>query len=277
MDARSSPRSISKQAQLERVESYFGASAKEWESLYSRPRRVNDWVLANRRKLAVELASLHVPDGGRILDAGSGAGLVALDLLQRGFFVHGVDVALPMIELARRRFREAGVSEARYALTCGDLESCELAPASFDGIVALGFLEYQADEAAMLERLHRLLVPGGVLIVSGPTRLRLANYLGVSTALRRKLIDLGLRPPGPAALGLGLHRYSPSRFRALFEGAGFRLLETIGHGFVEFEGPLRHLPYSAELALHRALSVAARFSPIGRFGNDMLALGTKPR
>jgi len=266
---------ISKQAQLERVKSYFGASASEWEELYSRPRRVNDLVLAERRKFAVELAASYLPHRGRILDAGCGAGLVALDLLEQGFFVHGVDVARPMLELARRRFQSARVPESRYELTCCDLESTEIAPASFNGITALGFLEYQADEAAMLELLHRFLIPGGILIVSGPTRLRLANYLGLSTKLRHKLINLGFRPARPAPNGLGLHRYSPNRFRQLVEDAGFEFLKTVGHGFVEFEGPLRCLPYSGELVLHQAFSVASRFVPIGRWGNDMIALARK--
>jgi SAM-dependent methyltransferase len=214
-----------------------------------------------------------VPRGGRILDAGSGAGLVALDLLERGFFVHGVDLAPPMLELARRRFRNAGMAEHRYALTHGDLESAAIRPASFDGIVALGFLEYQSDETAMLGRLRQLLVPGGVLIVSGPTKVRLANYLGLSTIFRERMTDFGLRRPAPGPYRVGLHRYSPQRFRRLLESAGFEFVKAVGHGFVEFEGPLRRLPYSGELALHQALSTASRWLPISRWGNDMIAVG----
>jgi hypothetical protein len=55
-------------------------------------------VLANRRKLAVELVSSEVPPRGRILDAGCGAGLVARDLAELGFFVHGMDIAEPKLE-----------------------------------------------------------------------------------------------------------------------------------------------------------------------------------
>ncbi len=273
----SSVEHFSKQVQIGRVEAYFAASAREWEDLYSRPQRVNDLVLANRRKLAVELVSANVRQGGRVLDAGCGAGLVALDLLERGFFVHGVDVAAPMLELTRNRIRSAGVGADRFALSGGDLESLDLAAGSFDGAVALGFLEYQADEAGMLARLRELLAPGGVLVVSGPTRVRLANYLGLATALRAKLIDLGLRQPAPAPYRVGLHRYGPRRFRELLEGAGFEFVKTIGHGFVEFEGPLRRLPYAGERALHQALSAASRFIPIHRWGNDMIAVGRKPK
>jgi 2-polyprenyl-3-methyl-5-hydroxy-6-metoxy-1,4-benzoquinol methylase len=265
-----------KEAQLNRVKEYFSASAREWQDLYARPQRVNDLVLANRRMLAVEKASARIASGGRILDAGCGAGLVALDLSQRGFFVHGLDVAMPMLELAQRRFRDARVPEERYCFTHGDLQATNLAAASFDGIIALGFLEYQVNESETLRRLHELLVPGGVLIVSGPTKTRLANYLGLSTKLREKLMDLGLRSRVAGPYRIGLHRYGPRRFRALLEGAGFEFVEAQGHGFVEFEGPLRRLSYSGELALHRALSAASRWVGIGRWGNDMIAVGVKP-
>jgi 2-polyprenyl-3-methyl-5-hydroxy-6-metoxy-1,4-benzoquinol methylase len=267
----------SKQTQIERVEAYFSAGAREWEDLYSRPRRVNDFVLANRRKLAVQLIASHVPTGARILDAGCGAGLVALDLLQQGFFVHAVDLAAPMLDLARRRFESAGVATNRYALTLGDLEIAELEPASFGGIVALGFLEYQADEVAMLKRLNHLLAPGGTLIVSGPTKVRLANYLGLSTRIRNALLELGLTRPRATPYRVGLHRYSPKRYRDLLESAGLEFVKAVGHGFVEFEGPLRRLSYAGELALHRTLSIASSWIPISRWGNDMIAVGRKPK
>ncbi len=269
-----SPRPFARRAQIERVEAYFSASAREWESLYSRPQRVNDLVLANRRRLAVELVSSFVRPGGRVLDAGCGAGLVALDLAERGFFLHGIDIAEPMLELARSRFRDATVDERHYALTLGEVETAELAPASFDGITALGFIEYQVDEAELLRRFHELLAPGGILVLSGPTRVRLANYWGLATKARAKLIELGLRRPAPSR-GVGLHRYSPERFRSLLEAAGFEFLKAQGHGFVEFEGPLRRLPYNGERALHQALSAASRWIPINRWGNDMIAVGRK--
>jgi 2-polyprenyl-3-methyl-5-hydroxy-6-metoxy-1,4-benzoquinol methylase len=263
------------QLQLRRVTDYFSASAREWQDLYARPQRANDLVLANRRNLAVDKVAARVRAGGRVLDAGCGAGLVALDLSQRGAFVHGLDVAEPMLELARGRFRDAGVAQDRYAFTHSDLESAQLQAGSFDAIVALGFLEYQVDEAATLARFRQLLVPGGILVVSGPTRVRLANYLGLSTKLREKMIDLGLRQRVPAR-GVGLHRYSPERFRTLLEGAGFEFVEAQGHGFVEFEGPLGRLSYAGEVALHRALSSAARWLGISRWGNDMIATGRNP-
>jgi hypothetical protein len=132
-------------SQLERIEQYFGASAREWQDLYARPQRVNDLVLANRRRLAVEKLRAYAGAGARVLDAGCGAGLVALDLVEQGFFVQGVDIAQNMLDLAAERFKAAGVNENRYALLRADVTHSALRPASFGAVVALGFLEYQAE------------------------------------------------------------------------------------------------------------------------------------
>jgi 2-polyprenyl-3-methyl-5-hydroxy-6-metoxy-1,4-benzoquinol methylase len=269
--------SLETASQLERLREYFSASAREWQELYQRPRRVNDLVLAERRELAVQKIRARVAPGGRVLDAGCGAGLVGLDLAELGYFVHGVDIAEPMLELARRRFHEAGIAEERATFTSGELTSLTLEPASYDAVLALGFLEYQVEEAPLLARFRELLKPGGTLVVSGPTRIRLANYLGVSTRLQAELERLGLRQAVQRGYGLGLHRYDPERFRALLGASGLELVECHGHGFVEFEGPLRRLPYAAERALHQLFTRLSALAPLGRYGNDMLAVGRKPR
>jgi 2-polyprenyl-3-methyl-5-hydroxy-6-metoxy-1,4-benzoquinol methylase len=269
--------SLETASQLERLRAYFSASAREWQELYQRPRRVNDLVLAERRELAVAMIRELVAAGGRVLDAGCGAGLVGLDLAEQGYFVHGVDIAEPMLELSRRRFREAGIADERREFSCGELLSVELPRGSFDAIVALGFLEYQVDEAPLLARFRELLRPGGTLVVSGPTEIRIANYLGLSTRLRAELEQRGLVERVQRGYGLGLHRYDPERFHALLGAAGLELVRCHGHGFVEFEGPLRRLPYAGERALHRLFTRLSGVLPLGRYGNDLLALGRKPR
>jgi 2-polyprenyl-3-methyl-5-hydroxy-6-metoxy-1,4-benzoquinol methylase len=262
------------ETQLERVERYFSESALEWQELYARPRRVNDLVLLGRRRFAVEQIRMRVTPGARVLDAGCGAGLVALDLAQAGFIVHGVDVAQNMLDLAAARFRDAGIASDHYGFEHAPLGSAKLEAASFAGAVALGFLEYQSDELSALARLAELLEPGGTLVVSGPTSIRIANYFGLARLARAGLARAGVNLASVPPTGVGLHRYGPARFRALLEASGFEMLASIGHGFVEFEG-LRWLSYRAELALHRALSRVAEVLPIRRFGNDTIAVARK--
>jgi SAM-dependent methyltransferase len=263
------------ESQWKRIERYFGDSALEWQDLYSRPQRANDLVLANRRRVAVAKVEQHARPGARVLDAGCGAGLVAVDLVERGFFVHGVDIAQNMLDLAAQRFAAAGIARDRYTLARAEVSQAELPSGSFGAIVALGFLEYQEDELAALRRFHELLEPDGVLVASGPAAIKLANYFGLAPRIRERLQGLGVLKPSAPLRGLGLHRYTPSRFRELLDGSGFSMLEHHGHGFVEFEGISKRLSYDNEVALHRTLSLLARFLPIDRYGNDLIAVARK--
>jgi 2-polyprenyl-3-methyl-5-hydroxy-6-metoxy-1,4-benzoquinol methylase len=263
-------------SQLDLVEDYFNRHALQWHELYVKPRRVNDLVLANRRRVGVEQIREHVGAGARVLDAGCGAGLAALDLARQGFFVHAVDIAEPMLALCRERFEEAGIARDRYEIARADASRLDVEPGSLGGIVALGFLEYQDDELAALRRLHRLLEPDGTLVLSGGVKTTLATYLGIPARVRSLLARVGLASPpddrGPIELH---HQYSVRRLRGLLEAAGFDVLQWHGHGFVDFRGIGRRLPYRGQLLLHRTLTAAARFLPIAQWANDLIMVARK--
>jgi 2-polyprenyl-3-methyl-5-hydroxy-6-metoxy-1,4-benzoquinol methylase len=94
---------------------------------------------------------------GRLLDVGSGSG-VFLDLARmHGFRVSGVEISSRHVAEARRRF-DPDVWQ-------GDFLAAPHAPSSFEVVTMWDFLEHVADPAAALAWAHRLLVPGGVLLV----------------------------------------------------------------------------------------------------------------
>lgn len=105
-----------------------------------------------------------LPDGGRVLDLGCGAGEpIARWLVDCGYDVIGVDVAPAMIELARRRWP---TGEWRTA----DMRSLDL-PERFDGVIAWNsfFHLTAAEQTACMLRLAAHIVPGGSLMVTvGP-------------------------------------------------------------------------------------------------------------
>lgn len=271
------------------VESYFDETAQEWSDLYRRVQRVNDLVLADRKNSSVAFLAERLPPGGRVLDAGCGAGLAALDLLERGFHVHGVDVSSKMLELAERNISQRQVPPERYALSCSDVAGLRLPPNSFDGITALGFLQYQPNELEALKELHRVLKPGGVLVITGPTRIKLSNWFGLArhyyalrAKLRRKKPAAGASAAGKPAMSsrdvlrqISPHAYSYKRFRRLLADAGFRVVRCRGHGFVNYEIIGRRLGFRGEMFLHRFLTRAAKFLPIGRFANDIIVVAEK--
>ncbi len=82
------------------------------------------------------LDAARVTRGTRLLDAGCGAGLLALLARFRGAQVTALD-ASPMVAIARQRLPAADVRE-------GDLEAMPFADASFDAVTAVNSVFYLA-------------------------------------------------------------------------------------------------------------------------------------
>ena len=107
------------------------------------------------------LQALGPVQGLRVLDAGCGPGLYAEALLERGAEVTGFDASPVMVELARRRVgQRARVDQARLG------EPLPYPDGSFDRVVCALAVHYAEDRAAAFAELHRVLVPGGALVVS---------------------------------------------------------------------------------------------------------------
>ena len=100
--------------------------------------------------------------GRTVLDFGCGTGDEAIQIARHGARnVVGLDIREELLELARRKAQEAGVAGRCQFATDAD------APA--DVILSVDAFEHYADPAAVLERMVRLLAPGGtILIAFGP-------------------------------------------------------------------------------------------------------------
>jgi demethylmenaquinone methyltransferase / 2-methoxy-6-polyprenyl-1,4-benzoquinol methylase len=96
-------------------------------------------------------------DGGHVLDVATGTGLVAAELVRRGFRVTGVDQSPEMLASARRRFG------ARVELVEASAEALPFDDASFDHLTVTYLLRYVEDPAATLVELARAVRPGGVV------------------------------------------------------------------------------------------------------------------
>jgi SAM-dependent methyltransferase len=96
---------------------------------------------------------------GRLLDVGSGHGLLMAEARDRGWDPTG-------LELSR-----AGASHARsLGLTVLEktIEDAGLQPQSFAAITAVDLIEHLHDPRAFVRQCHELLVPGGAFVVATP-------------------------------------------------------------------------------------------------------------
>jgi len=260
---------------IEEVATWFDTRAKEWSDLYDDVRRVNDIVLIDRKDISVAFLRRELDPGARILDVGCGAGVTARDLVHAGFLVHGVDISQNMVDRSERRLAESGAPRDSYLFTRADLLEASLAAESFDGVVALGFIQYQTDEQRALEMVHRVLRPGGTLVISGPTKRQLANYFGAVAAAGAVLRRLGVLERTRPAAATAQHRYSVGRFTNLLRGAGFEVTSHRGHGYGDFLFVGRAIGFRGEVRLHRLLSRASGRLPLGRFANDLIMVARK--
>jgi len=111
--------------------------------------------------------SLAAAPNERILDLGSGPGLLACELAAevrpRGT-IDGVDVSAEMNALAARRIAAAGL-EGRVRLVVGDAAALPFPDGSLDAAVSTQVLEYIEDVDAALRELRRVLRPAGRVVL----------------------------------------------------------------------------------------------------------------
>tara|TARA_R110002096_G_scaffold434832_1_gene658151 strand:- start:157783 stop:158481 length:699 start_codon:yes stop_codon:yes gene_type:complete len=100
--------------------------------------------------------------GAQVLDAGCGPGFYASELLARGATVTAFDQSSKMVALARSRLAN------RAELRVHDLSQPIdwIADATQDRVVLALVLHYLDDRVAALKELHRVLRPGGKLVLS---------------------------------------------------------------------------------------------------------------
>ncbi len=105
-------------------------------------------------------------DGRRLIDVGSGPGLLTRLAAGRGYDATGIDADPDMIGAARRIARQEG---SRAAFRVGSVEDESVGARSFDVVTAASLLAVLTDRAAGIRALWRLVAPGGILFVSEAT------------------------------------------------------------------------------------------------------------
>jgi SAM-dependent methyltransferase len=181
--------------------------------------RAQDWAACVEQVglplLGAALDAARVTSGTRLLDAGCGAGLLALLARLRGAQVTALDASPGLLAIARQRLPAADVRE-------GDLQALPFAAASFDAVTAVNSVFYAQDMVAAMRELVRVVRRGGRVVVTAwgpPERCQFLTAVMPALGPLMPPPPPGAPPPHPGALS------EPGALAAVLTGAGLRVIE----------------------------------------------------
>jgi ArsR family transcriptional regulator len=142
-----------------RSQEFFDRHARQWDDLARTLLPLPEY----RQRLLEQ-----VSEGVNVLEIGVGTGGLLSELATRAGQVIGVDHSPAMLEEARRRLADRGVSGVELRL--GEMSHLPLSDASVGCVVANMVLHHAADPPQVLAEIRRVLATDGVLLLADLAR-----------------------------------------------------------------------------------------------------------
>jgi SAM-dependent methyltransferase len=122
-------------------------------------------LLLLRHVFAYEFAKTTIKPGSSVIEVGCGEGYGTSLLAQAASTITGLDVDEETVAHASRKYGSDTVRFRSY-----DGRTLPFAEGSFDAAVSFQVIEHVRDDASFVDELHKVLKPGGILILTTPNR-----------------------------------------------------------------------------------------------------------
>lgn len=139
---------------------------------------------------------------GRVLDVGAGFGFFLVEMKKRGWEITGVEISQKAMDYAK--------DVLGLIIHPGPLERVNFSDNYFDAVTGFYVIEHLPDPVSFLKECHRILKPGGLLLLRYPHTTPIKNLLKLF-GMKNHLYDL------PAHLS----DFSPGMIQRCLERIGF--------------------------------------------------------
>ncbi|MCP4118473.1 MAG: class I SAM-dependent methyltransferase [Desulfobacteraceae bacterium] len=156
-----------------------------------------------------KMIARDVGDASRILDVGTGTGEMALAVAEKAAAVEGVDLTPEMIETAKAKAARKGCGNIRFSVQ--DASALEFSDNSFDAVIVSNLLHVIGTPDQVLREIHRVLIPGGMLVA--PTFLHKETVVSLFLSLLYQVKGFPIH-----------HRFSTKSLAGLINHSGFKVL-----------------------------------------------------
>lgn len=178
----------------------------------------------------------HLPRdmSAKLLDLGCGTGKWAAKLIKSGYHVTCVDISARMLDTARRKLEEAGMTDRAEFVHADLVDLSTMDERAYAFAVALGEpIGCSSSPPRAVKEIRKRLSPGGILVASFDNKLAGLEYYIESTTRHDEL---------PRFLKDGvthwltqdrdeqfpIHTHTPTQAVKLLEGAGFEVIDMVG-------------------------------------------------
>ncbi len=217
-------------------ERYHDRVAQRYDEIYRSPR----WALYF--ELSWDGLKPHIPSDLRapIVDLGCGTGKYGLRLAKSGYTVTLSDLSRGMLDAARNKAAQLGI-DARCEFVKADvMDLSELPREHFALVIAQGDpFSFADNPARAVKEAWKILRPGGVIVASLDATLAALDHYAEKSDVDslERLVKSGTMEwlANDESERFPVHTFTPEKLRALFENAGFEVLDLFGKTVLPFK------------------------------------------